>query len=1051
MELKDHPIYKYGYVVSHKEGGSQAHLETRNGTMTLGRYYVNFPNGSGQKVTYLADDVGYHTGVSYHSQTKKGSSKTQIAMGRKALATLENFDALKTSPSTPKPAQGKSVSSTVGYKTIKEETNTVTVQPTAPPKSNYTLPKGFYLVRQPVETSTTTGNHLQYTPLDVGESQVQKTVANQQQTLLPTSGKIKIGSGQLRAVVPEIKNYIAYLQPGTIVPRKEGPARPVNHQATSENFASQGANSTVYSSQKSIEKTIFSDFDAQLITKIQKHADGIIMDDLRTSKGHDAKANVITYTAVPQAVTPISIQPIVVTSGTVGTVSTPQPDVKKLTKTTGTINSLRVDEKSSTDVRKHSAVVDVELTPSATQQISNSKITSYGSASSNSTGCDSSGCEQDNNKAYSDALISIKPRKDLAPNSDSTPTSHGSTVQPRFYPRNRQKEERHYVTTIDVQKGISLDVQQNEDGSIQLASNFPFNKLPNYQRPYNSPSPPPPPRQPQVVSHSVTPGLYSPSPPPVVSNSVAPSLYSPPRQNVQIVSEIEKPYISSPVTQPPESYDVTPKPNLPVFQGNAVVQNHETQYVYQVPQPVTPVLPEVNQPVEQITNALHVDIGGGKTNEQAGQSIVFGTQPGEQPRKPNYVDEERREYFENLKKVEEIKQQNSVTSNPEIEIQSNGLIDSVTASPIIPIEANSVKTTALEGEPQHVQFIQNVNPSHYQNDVSNYAEEVPAPQPYVQQVQNQVVYQKPVFAYAPHQFGTPSQSYYETPQVQNVYLDNNIQQVPALQASQKFDLSQYAKIAPNLETRYAYQHPLQAEEKVEELQPLPSLPHERISTIPVNVEKHFLTPEKGPQLEKTILLNPIMSVQDYQRAFKLEHPVPLLNTYPMQLQAASEQVAVPAFYQLPQQYQVAVPFQVPQHFPQAQPTFTQSAPGQYHVAMPYRGTNKLRIQPLKPSPPAEEDTQAQLQSVRNVLSQPQFQMTYFYAGYPTERSRLQLRHVGRKRGSARDQDTAQSLVRKEKSLKNLRIEYGFKPPLRPSVEFTEEVKPSIYGPSVPQP
>lgn len=88
---QDHPIYKYGYVVSHKEGGSQAHLETRNGTMTLGRYYVNFPNGSGQKVTYLADDVGYHTGVSYHSQTKKGSSKTQIAMGRKALATLENF------------------------------------------------------------------------------------------------------------------------------------------------------------------------------------------------------------------------------------------------------------------------------------------------------------------------------------------------------------------------------------------------------------------------------------------------------------------------------------------------------------------------------------------------------------------------------------------------------------------------------------------------------------------------------------------------------------------------------------------------------------------------------------------------------------------------------------------------------------------------------------------------------------------------------------------------------------------------------------------------
>lgn len=66
-------------------------METRDGNMALGKYYVHFPNGSGQKVTYLADDLGYHTGVSYRSQTKKGSSNTQIAMGHKAMATLENF------------------------------------------------------------------------------------------------------------------------------------------------------------------------------------------------------------------------------------------------------------------------------------------------------------------------------------------------------------------------------------------------------------------------------------------------------------------------------------------------------------------------------------------------------------------------------------------------------------------------------------------------------------------------------------------------------------------------------------------------------------------------------------------------------------------------------------------------------------------------------------------------------------------------------------------------------------------------------------------------
>ena len=59
--------------------------------MALGRYYVNLPNGSGQKVTYLADDVGYHTGVSYNSKSNTASSKTHIAMGHKAIATLSNF------------------------------------------------------------------------------------------------------------------------------------------------------------------------------------------------------------------------------------------------------------------------------------------------------------------------------------------------------------------------------------------------------------------------------------------------------------------------------------------------------------------------------------------------------------------------------------------------------------------------------------------------------------------------------------------------------------------------------------------------------------------------------------------------------------------------------------------------------------------------------------------------------------------------------------------------------------------------------------------------
>lgn len=77
-------------MISDKEGNSQAHLESRNGDMALGRYYVNLPNGSGQKVTYFADNLGYHTGVSYSSRVGKGSTNTQIAMGQKAISALGN-------------------------------------------------------------------------------------------------------------------------------------------------------------------------------------------------------------------------------------------------------------------------------------------------------------------------------------------------------------------------------------------------------------------------------------------------------------------------------------------------------------------------------------------------------------------------------------------------------------------------------------------------------------------------------------------------------------------------------------------------------------------------------------------------------------------------------------------------------------------------------------------------------------------------------------------------------------------------------------------------
>lgn len=65
-------------------------MESRDGVYALGRYYVNSPSGSGQKVTYFADDWGYHPLVSYASTSSRGSSRTQFAMGDKAIAALKD-------------------------------------------------------------------------------------------------------------------------------------------------------------------------------------------------------------------------------------------------------------------------------------------------------------------------------------------------------------------------------------------------------------------------------------------------------------------------------------------------------------------------------------------------------------------------------------------------------------------------------------------------------------------------------------------------------------------------------------------------------------------------------------------------------------------------------------------------------------------------------------------------------------------------------------------------------------------------------------------------
>ncbi|KAG8267110.1 hypothetical protein J6590_058465 [Homalodisca vitripennis] len=86
-QVKHPPKYEFGYDVNDGYGGSQGHLETRDGEYALGKYYVNLPSNE-QKVDYFADDWGFHPLVEYKTSSGSSSMSTQFALGEKAVAAL---------------------------------------------------------------------------------------------------------------------------------------------------------------------------------------------------------------------------------------------------------------------------------------------------------------------------------------------------------------------------------------------------------------------------------------------------------------------------------------------------------------------------------------------------------------------------------------------------------------------------------------------------------------------------------------------------------------------------------------------------------------------------------------------------------------------------------------------------------------------------------------------------------------------------------------------------------------------------------------------------
>ncbi|GLG96048.1 Uncharacterized protein GBIM_02882, partial [Gryllus bimaculatus] len=109
-EADEHPPkYEFGYDVRDGKGNRQGHLETREGELARGMYYVNLPGGAEQQVHYLADDWGYHPLVQYSTSGPHGVSASQFALGEKAVAALRG--ATSKGLITPIDVMGKSLKS----------------------------------------------------------------------------------------------------------------------------------------------------------------------------------------------------------------------------------------------------------------------------------------------------------------------------------------------------------------------------------------------------------------------------------------------------------------------------------------------------------------------------------------------------------------------------------------------------------------------------------------------------------------------------------------------------------------------------------------------------------------------------------------------------------------------------------------------------------------------------------------------------------------------------------------------------------------------------
>lgn len=863
-------------------------------------------------------------------------------------------------------------------------------------------------------------------------------------------------------LAPNEKNEITQTPKPVVedVTQTAPPQQNLFEAVSSQNYLSNYNNQASYVKEKSIEQPLFTEFNHDLFSEVQKHVDQVILKDLR--KEHRTELPTLT-TVTEHSIT-------ITSNGDSGLLSNPSttlaPEVTgfALHSSSSTENSIenekKIYETNDDQISKDTANFGVSLSPSFTTSVNVSEapheLIEGKSAKRNSNSsrlCKSDLCEEDSNQISSDSLVSIKPKENIG--SETTISSGGkpNKLIQAFYPPNPLSAERHFVTTIDVQKGISLEVQQNEDGSIQLARNFPFNKLSSHQRQQSVSTARP------ILNNDVTFGVQN------FENLYVPSSVTP---------SPTPSFISVTSTTP-----VSPTSNFLITNQNLYQNDFNNNHLGQG----TPVYPSVT-PQTPLSTAAYNYLINANTQHQSVHEVDLTSQNQQSLEKQKFIEEERRQYLENLERVEKLKEQDSHRSS--LNIHSNALVQKAIPS-IIPVNFNSispvsaapdlleaavdssavqvpinsaaaptsvdpgfVQTPAVGNSyaqyQSSVQYAPDAQGTNYQTNLNANLKNIPLS---YYGTQDPNIYAKNAFSYnilqSPYQNG-----FYKN--LQNVFLENSAQPTAAVQ-NVPTQLPAYVPI-PSLsfDTTFSVPPPVQSPEKAQQY----PLIQGQGNNLPVNIP-YILPQNKLPESARALPINPLGSVNslihNYQSYSLQIPPQPQLQPQPqpqpqLQPQLQSQHLRFPAAaFQYSQQYRgpVVVPTSKPSVvlYPQVTPS---TRPG-YHVTESHRATNKLRVQPLKPSPP-DEETNPQSENFRGFSSQQQFTSNLYYGGFPAN-NRVQLRHIPKSHVSNADQIASQTSVRKSKSLSNLRIEYGFKPPLRPSVEFTEEVKPSIYGPSIP--